>query len=209
VAAGSGEATVLVDFTDPPTPTLTIDGVQQRPLRVLGRSLPRYAVSRAGTTYVTSTYEYQVLALAPSGEPLWALRAAWPRIPIPEAAVDAVFEEIRTQRPETRREQIYSLGHQPALVGVAVDGRERLWVFPWVDDVLALQERPVDVYSPEGDLLLSAMIPVRRRVSITGEYEEALTWQDAAGDFVYRVEADPGTDEHRVVRYRLVLPGQQ
>lgn len=183
------------------------DGVEQRPLRVLGRSLPRYAVSRAGNVYVAPTYEYQVLALAPSGEPVWALRAVWPRTPIPEAAVDAAFDEIRALRPETRRDQVYSLGYEPALAGIAVDGHERLWVFPRVEDALELEERPVDVFSPEGKLLVSAMIPVRHRVTITGEYEEALAWQDAAGDFVYRVEADPDTEEHRVVRYRLVLPG--
>jgi len=30
-----------------------------------------------------------------------------------------------------------------------------------------------------------------------------------AGDFVYRGEADPGTEEHPVFRCRLVLPGER
>lgn len=89
-----------------------------------------------------------------------------------------------------------------------MDGHGRLWVFPWVRDVLERESRPVDVYSAEGERLFSGTMPVRRRITIVGEYEEALRWQEAAGDFNYRVEADPRAEEHRVVRYRMVLPAE-
>ena len=75
---------------------------------------------------------------------------------------------------------------------------------PW--NLLQHDWRPVDVFSSDGELLFTGTIPVRRRVTITGEYDEALRWQDAVGDYIYRVEADPKTDEHRVVRYRLMEP---
>jgi len=204
VFAGGGEPEPLVDLADPPTPTVTIDGNERRPLRTLGYWLPRYDASRAGMVYVTPSDEYQVVQYASSGEPQWALRVAWPRPPVSEAEIDAAFNEIRESRPETSRREIHSRGHHPALAAIAVDGHERLWVFPCVRNVLEQEWRPVDVYSKDGDLLVTGIIPVRRRVTITGEYEEAVRWQDASGDFVYRVEADPETEEHRVIRYRLV-----
>ncbi len=52
---------------------------------------------------------------------------------------------------------------------------------------------PVDVYSPAGERLLSGLSPID-------------SWDSASGDYLYRVETDPDTEERVVVRYRLVEP---
>ncbi len=82
-----------------------------------------------------------------------------------------------------------------------VDGEGNVYVFPFIREDGAWNSkdrpydllRPVDVYSPEGELLFAGMMP-------------EISWLDAAGEHVYGLEFDPVTDEQRAVRYRLVKP---
>ena len=73
-----------------------------------------------------------------------------------------------------------------------IDGHGHLYVFPFVRET-ENPERPVDVYSSEGELLFTGFIPVP-------------SWMDAVGDSIYRFEEDERTEELQVVRYRLVEP---
>ena len=55
------------------------------------------------------------------------------------------------------------------------------------------RDRPVDVFSPQGEHLFSGYMPVDN-------------WHAARGDFIYRLEFDVAADEQTIVRYRLVTP---
>jgi len=133
-------------------------------------------------------------ALQASGEPKWALRAAWPRAPLTqqdkEAAIlrrvdDTGVDQLGIDWPEFNSTlSRYSLN---------VDGHRSLYVFPRVPHGWEREEYPVDVYSPDGDLIFAGLIPVR-------------DWLAALGDFIYTIERDPVTEEQLVVRYRLVEP---
>ena len=193
----------LFDVPEPRAPTIVLDGEERSPSSVLGWWIPRAVAARSGDVYVTGGDEYQILRIDPDGRARWALQVAWPRAEITDEEVDSAFAELRERQPEATREQVYSWGHQPAVVGIAADGHDNLWVFPWVRDPLERDERPVDVYSKDGELLFAGTIPVRRRISIVGEYTEDLRWLDALDDFVYTFGVDPQTEEHLVVRYRI------
>ena len=85
----------------------------------------------------------------------------------------------------------------PPSAEIVVDGQGRIYLFPAVDRDNEVHERPVDIYSPEGQRIASAMmrfiLPAR-------------AWQHARGGFVYGVEADSMTFEWQVIRYRLMIP---
>jgi hypothetical protein len=71
------------------------------------------------------------------------------------------------------------------------DGAGRLYVFPNVSaaDVEGVQGRPVDVYSPQGELLVAGMITT--------------SWMSSRDDYLYTFRGDPELDQTVVVRYRL------
>ena len=72
-----------------------------------------------------------------------------------------------------------------------LDGHGSLYVFPRVPHDWEREEHPVDVYSADGDLLFSGLMPTR-------------DWRAAWGDFIFTLERDPVTEEQAVIRYRLV-----
>lgn len=56
--------------------------------------------------------------------------------------------------------------------------------------------RPVDVYSPDGELLFAGMI-------------SGISWADAEGEYVYGSKLDRTVEEQRAVRYRIRRPWLQ
>ena len=155
---------------------------------------PAFAASSSGRVYITLGDEYQVLALMAAGEPRWALRVAWTRSPLTtqdkEAAVvrrlpDTVVDRLDVDWPE--------LNAALSRNSLSVDGHGNLYVFPRVPHTWEREERPVDVYSPDGELLFAGMMPDFR-------------WMAALDDYVYVIETDPDTEEQVVVRYRIVEP---
>ncbi len=142
---------------------------------------PEFAASRDGMVYVTATREYQVLAMARDGQARWALRTAWPR-PRPDEIVN--LDAVRVELPEAR---------MSALSHLAVDGHGHLYVYPYDTSEGSSPLLPVDVYSADGERLYSGMIDDTR-------------WAKALGDHVYVPTFDRRTDEHHVVRFRLVEP---
>jgi hypothetical protein len=196
----------LFDVPEPSVPTIIRDGRERLPSSILGWWIPRTALGRSGDAYVSGCDEYQIARIDPTGETQWALRVSWPRADISGEEVDSAFEELKQRRPTASRDEVYSWGRQPALAGMAVDGRGNLWVYPWIGDPLKRDERPVDVFSKDGDLLFAGMIPVRRRLNVPGEYVEDVRWLAALDDFIYSIGVDGQSEERVVVRYRLVEP---
>ena len=156
---------------------------------------PIYAVGEQGKVYATSADEYQVVAIGPDGTYLWALRAAWPVQLVTEerqqqlidayVAPQEVFADATYLWPE----------RYAAIENLEVDGNGNLWVFPYTYrpygvDPGADSPVPVDVYSPEGELLFSGLSPLG-------------AWGAAHVDHVFRIENDGESGEDVVVRYRM------
>ena len=174
---------------------------------------PSLAGGPDGSSYLTNGDEYQVLALDPNSEPRWVLRVAAEKHAFIEEYVEEYVEsagersgvtlsvsEFEDWRPE----------YFPVIRHLSVDGRGRLWVFPYSAVSPEVREEvPVDIYSPDGDRVLAALFPnvVARQVPV-GTRATMPHWLAAFEDYVYAIEMDPDTEEQRVVRYRLVLPGQ-
>jgi hypothetical protein len=152
------------------------------------------AVHANETLYVAACPEYQIHAFTLDGTALWALRVPWEREPISEALFQSKVDEWAERLPDFTRADWDDPGDYPALWAIRVDGHGHLYVFPDARTPEGEQavNRPVDVYSAEGDQIFSGII--------------ADVWDAAHGDFVYRLRLNPETEEQEVVRYRLVEP---
>jgi hypothetical protein len=166
---------------------------------------PQFAVSPDGV-YLTPSVEYQVLAVEPSGDARWALRVAWSRRRLTSGDRERAMEIVRRRVPDARASEVDWPESYPALsvrsrsattrgrdYPLRTDGNGYLYVFPFVHPDDASDYRPVDVYSPDGELLFAGMISDR-------------SWLAAQGEYIYGVETDSDTKEQVVVRYRLVEP---
>lgn len=164
---------------------------------------PWFAVARSGEVFVTAGDEYQVLAMSSSGEGLWAMHVAWPRLSLTDAEIEAVTSRFTSASfSEAEIAKVQWPTEQPALASgglrrrnpsLAVDGHGHLYVFPYVPQGIGATDRPVDVYSLDGKRLFSGMLPDR-------------SWVTARNGFVYGIEQDSETSEYVVVRYRLEEP---
>ncbi len=176
---------------------------------------PVGTTSRRGNVYLTHADEYQILALSPDAEVRWALRTAWPRLEMTAADREqAVLRRVAGMATDDL--DVAWPSHHPALANggaghaaLHVDGHGHLYVFPFVRPSESRQDGagendeaaaggagapfPVDVYDAEGQRLFTGLI-------------EIPGWRDAAGDFVYRFEQVPVSEERVVVRYRLREP---
>ncbi len=173
-----------------------------------GSTTPGVAVGADGSVYVSTLDEYQVLAYEPDGTVRWALRAPWPRQPLDDGEVDWLMAYHNRRFPQRHRSNIEWPDRQYALGDLKLDGRGRLYVFPYVPRGADLDERPVDVYSPDGEQLFSGVMsgPMANLSWQTPPaYGPMLAraWQAVAGDFIYGIVSDPDTDEWQVVRHRL------
>jgi len=153
-----------------------------------------HAVGNRESVFVSPVHEYQVLAFSGSGEALWALRVAWPRPPYPDALKQTRIDRARGDGDEAISIDDFDWPPYWAVDSLRTDGAGNLYVFPEmpVEGDEPPQVRPVDVYSPEGDFLAAGLVPH--------------TWSYALGDYVYGLRRDE-REEMVVVRYRLVLPG--
>jgi len=158
-------------------------------------AIPTVGVDRDGSLYITASAEYQILAIETSGNATWALRTNALRDPFPEAEVDRLVARVAEIMPGLGFEK--SMLDWPerskALEMLQVDGHGHVYVFPYVYVPLesTIANRPVDIYSPDGERLFSGLIAER-------------PWHAVHGDFVYSILDDPVTGEAVVVRYRLV-----
>ena len=168
-----------------------------------------YAPAPDGTVYVSSLSKYQVYSFDLGGSMRWALQ-----VPAEPAALEDVEKEWATGwfSGQTRTEILASELEWPertyALADLKVDGRGRVFAFPYVARGVTHARLPVDVYAPDGSRLLAGWL----ENDIEGIYWRGSwkpgpllsgTWQTTRGDFVYGVLEDPVTGVYRVVRYRI------
>lgn len=174
--------------------------------------------ARDGSVYMTPGAEYEVFSFALDGTMKWALRSTWTRTPITQEIIDGVQPYIESI-PEPQRPTPEWPETMPALRFVWVDGHGHVYVVPYtyVNETLMLSTvtsnpiwadlgpmppapelLPVDVYSPDGELLFAGMI------ESAGQH--TLGWQDARGDHVYRRSTDWDTGETFLERLRLIEP---
>ena len=171
-----------------------------------------YAPGPDGRVYVSALAEYQVYSFDLDGSMHWALQ-----VPAEPPALADVEKEwatswFRDQRyPEIQVSGLDWPDRAYALADVKVDGRGRLYVFPYVPRGLTYDRLPVDVYARDGSRLLTGWL----EGDIEGTYWRGSwkpgpllsgTWQSARGDFVYGVLEDAATGVFRVVRYRIEFP---
>jgi hypothetical protein len=161
---------------------------------------PRFAALRDGSFFLTTSEEYQVHAYGPRR---WSMRVAWARDELADEHIDNVMAGF-TDGPftELRESDLEWPERFQAIVNLEVDGHGHIYVFPFYGPLHAPIppdterpeiDRPVDVFSADGEHLFSGMISIP-------------SWNGSLGDFVYRSRLNPDTDETEVVRHRLVEP---
>ena len=180
---------------------------------------PGFAVGGNDRVYVTPSSEYQVIAMDGDGEPAWALRVAWPRPRMLESAKERQVRAFARDDPDIAVDDFDWPEYTSAISSsLLADGDGRLYVFPFTrgledgeaeedpanqsDGDEAEQDEPstedegprgraVDIYSPDGELLVAGLAEGR--------------WRSARGEYVYNLSLDPESEELVVYRYRLVL----
>lgn len=194
------EKQVYVELDEPPPEAIEIGG------RLIGFSsggffiptwTPRFTAARDGSFYLTVSEDYQVHAYGPRR---WSLRVAWPRDEVTGAHIDNVMAGFTDGLfAEMRESDVEWVEQFQAITNLEIDGHGHLYVFPFYEPLNAPRppdteppeiDRPVDVFSADGEHLFSGMISIS-------------DWSGALGDFVYRSRLNP---EAEVVRYRLVEP---
>ena len=155
---------------------------------------PYISTGSAGETYYTKSSEYQIMALRGDGSPRWALQVATTPSPFDSGSRGAWLKWMQERMPEVIDSHLNAPEELPAVGRLRVDGRGRLHVYgyipEWEDPDV---DRPVDVYSGEGQRLFAGYAP-------------AADWVAARGDYVYGAGLDAVTQEYRLYRWRLEMP---
>lgn len=164
-----------------------------------------WSVGAQDVVYFSPARTYQVLALSPDGEPLWALRAAGPSPTVAEDRKQPLVDSFLQTGPfpgfdaaaaweghDLKADDLQWPATIPAIYYLLVDGAGRLFVFPPPEGlgVVLADAYDVHVFSPSGDYLASGTVPAR--------------WDFARGEYVYAMRT--GIDQDPVVvRYRLTV----
>ena len=157
----------------------------------VGAAIPQGTVdSISSTLYLTPAADYQLAALDLQGRTKWSLQVRWPRTAIDPSARAATVDRMRIEFPDATLADL-SWPPPPAIHRILVDGRGRLYVFPYVGEDQRAGDRPVDVYDADG---------ANPRHLVTPD----IAWSAALDDFVYAIR--PGRDGDVIVRYRLLIP---
>ncbi len=207
----------LVEIENRPLPSPDeMNDLRARTQSMIDRmAAPRLTFTGGGgqPIYATSSVEYQILAMDPDGEVSWALRVAGERRPIRKSSKELRIRSLARDEPDVTVDDFQWPDLDRAISGsILSDGHGRLYVSPLFDrpegeedgEGPAVPEsegspdapvgRPVDVYSPDGDLIVAGRA--------NG------TWSYARGDYVYHLRSDPDSEEILAVRYRLLLAGR-
>ena len=156
---------------------------------------PIFVLGENGRVFATAGDEYQVAAVGPDGDYLWSLRASWPVEPVTEERQQQLIDAYVASEEIFANATYDWPGRYAAIENLEVDGNGNLWVFPYAYRPYGVDPGlehlvPVDIYSPDGDLLLSGLSPLA-------------AWDAAHGDHVFRIESDGESGEDVVARYRL------
>lgn len=146
--------------------------------------------------YLTTTQFYEVLCydLTTRAE-AWVVTVNYPRVSFTDAERDTVLASVRTRVSNAQENEIEWPTHYPSLdvlLPLRVDGKGRLFVFPFAEDREPGAHYPVDVYDADGARIAVATMPY-------------ISWFVAHDDFVYGVEPS-ADDEISIIRYRVILP---
>jgi hypothetical protein len=207
------DGAIEVEYATIPVARATVQAVGSSMVLPVIRGPGQVAAAPDGTLYVTGGDEYEILSLTPAGETRWVMRGERPREPMPAAEIDRAFGAVEQmlgamgETGEIDRSTARGIPELlPALESIKVDGRGRLWVFPFVmralDEGASQTVVPVDVYDSEGNLLYAGSLPARFAV----RPGRASAWMTAAGDFVYGVQRNPASGAPSLVRHRIDLP---
>lgn len=153
---------------------------------------PEFTATPGGDIYASFCAEYQVHAFDEGAGARWALRQPWDREPFTREDIDQAIGDLRESIEDADLSEVEWPEQYPALDEMTVDGHGRLYVFPFFRPEDS-DERPVDVYSRDGERLFSGWIP-------------RTSWLFAQDDYIYGRESDDETGEERIIRYRLVWP---
>jgi len=193
VARFNQDAGMLNEVVRLPSVVIFVSSAAEKRPAGVARPFASFAAARTGEVYGITASQYQVIALDADAEPAWALRVAYEPAELSEEIIEGAVESARTRRPDTTRADLLWPDRLPALSHVAVDGHGHIYVYPHFERGEELEDRPVDVYSPDGELLFSGMILDRQ-------------WRRARGDYVYAAGSDRVTGELLVWRWRLDEP---
>lgn len=154
-----------------------------------------FQATRDGVVFVSGRKDYIIDAFSLVGDQLWRIWADVQPQAFPEAVIADLVSDAATRVPSVDRSSFSWPEHLPAISSLLVDGRGRLYAFPYVHELEDAEgaDHPVQVFSADGDLLFSGVMPNRR-------------WLAAYEDYVYTTEEDPETGDPQVVRWKLVLP---
>lgn len=180
----------------------------------VGATPPQYAADVQGNVYVSPLDEYQVFAYGLDGSMRWALQVPTDRPGISDEEKDWAVGWLREERyPNVRKSAIDWPDRAYALADVKVDGRGRVYVFPYVPRGVRHERLPVDVYASDGSRLLAGWLEGDLEgIYWTGGWKPGpmlnASWQTARGDRVYGVLEAPETGVYMVARHRLDFPDQ-
>lgn len=157
---------------------------------------PVGALTPDGAVYATAGDEYQVVAVGADGTYAWALRVAWPVEPFTEERKQQLIDAYVAPREEFTDPTYLWPQRYAAIENLEIDGRGRLWVFPYVYRPVGVDPGPqspvpVDIYSPAGELLFTGLSPIG-------------AWDGQHGAYVFCIEDDGETGEQIVARYRVL-----
>ena len=174
----------------------------------VGATAPRYAADSAGNVYVSPLEEYQVFSYRLDGSMRWALQVAADRPRLAEEEKTWAMEWFRRYYPNVRPSEIDWPGRAYALADLKVDGRGRVYAFPYLPRGMAHDRLPVDVYSPDGERILAGWLEGDiEGIYWLGSWKPGpmlgTVWQTARGDRIYGVVEDREMGVNRVVRHRL------
>lgn len=214
--AGGGEQTVIIRFSLAGEERARFDELTAGPtiiperdwtpmdmahalLELMARPRRQLAAG-AGLVYATPVHEYQVLAFAPDGATVWAVRVAARRPAFSRHTKDMVASRIGADEQGFDIDTVDWSGTDSAVADILTDGAGRLYVLPNIYfDGEPPGRVPADVYSPDGERITAGFLPARWLYYLGAPIGP---WLHASGDYVYGLR-ETASGETVAVRYRI------
>lgn len=154
-----------------------------------------YQATKDGYIYVSERAEYIIDAFTQDASHRWRVRVDTRPPVFPDAEADEILAIARGRVDGLGRSSISWPEFLPAIRKLQVDASGRLYVYPYIYGVEQDDgtDHPVQVFSSDGELIFSGVIPNR-------------DWFASYGEYVYTTEDDVRGDP-QVVRWRLAYPG--
>jgi len=189
-----GGVAPLISLAPYPRPVV-VRGTRVHALNGVPIPMNEFALG-ADRVYVTRGDRYEVLGLdLETREEAWVLGVeGYPTLEFGASDREAVLAGEREDFGNIDDDEVDWPSHYPSLrvlAPLSVDGRGRLWVFPFVKEPARGAAYPVDVYDSDGMRVAVGLMP-------------RFSWLATRDDFIYGVEVN-ANEELDVVRYRVTL----